>query len=156
MDADIIDTEAEIYYHLHRPRFQLPETRVLRHILITLNNAFVENRPLQARARINDLRKTLIHQPQRFAELALKHSECPTSLNGGLLGTVLRGQLYPELEPIAFALQAGELSVITESPMGLHLLRCDHINPERALSFDEARPSIRRLLEMKRSNGAAA
>lgn len=155
MTANISDTEVEIFYHLHQARFRLPETRVLRHILITLNNEFVENRPLQARVRLNDIRKTLIREPQRFAELALKHSECPTSLNGGLLGTVPRGQLYTELEPVAFALQAGELSAIAESPMGLHLMLCDSINPERDLSIAEASPSIRRYLEKKRGQIAA-
>jgi nitrogen fixation protein NifM len=144
--AEISDTDVEIFYHLHQPRIRRPETRVLRHILITLNDEFFENRLPQAQARINDIRKTLIDDPQRFAELALKHSECPTSLNGGLLGTVQRGQLYPELEPVAFTLQTGELSPIAKSPMGLHLLRCDSIQPARELSLAEASPSICRHL----------
>ncbi|MFY9327012.1 MAG: peptidylprolyl isomerase [Georgfuchsia sp.] len=155
MATHISDTDIEIFYHLHQPRIRRPETRVLRHILITLNNEFAENRPLQARARLNDIRKTLVREPHRFAELALKHSECPTSLNGGLLGTVPRGQLYPELEPVAFALKAGELSAIAESPMGLHLLRCDSIEPARELSLAEASPSIRRHLEKMRGQQAA-
>lgn len=155
MTAKISDTDVEIFYHLHQPRIRRPETRVLRHILITLNDEFAENRPLKARARLNDIRKTLIKDPQRFAELALKYSECPTSLDGGLLGTVQRGQLYPELEPVAFALQAGELSAIAESPMGLHLLRCDSINAARELSLAEANPFIRRHLEKARGKIAA-
>ena len=149
MTVKISDIDVEIFYHLHQPRILRPETRVLRHILITLNDDFFENRLPQAQARINDIRKMLLDDPRRFAELALKHSECPTSLNGGLLGTVQRGQLYPELEPVAFALQAGELSSIAKSPMGLHLLRCDSISPARELSLAEASPSIRRHLEKK-------
>ncbi len=141
--AEISDTDVEIFYHLHQPRIRRPETRVLRHILITLNDQFFENQMPQVQARINDILNALIDDPQLFAELALKHSECPTSLNGGLIGTVQRGQLYPELEPVAFALQSGELSAIAQSPMGLHLLRCDSINPARELSLAEASPSIR-------------
>jgi nitrogen fixation protein NifM len=148
--AEISDTDVEIFYRLHQPRIGRPETRVLRHILITLNDAYFENRPPQAQARIDDIRSTLIADPQRFAELALKHSECPTSLNGGLLGTVRRGQLYPELEPVAFALQTGELSAVATSPMGLHLLRCDSIEPARELSLAEASASIRRHLAQLR------
>jgi nitrogen fixation protein NifM len=144
--AAVSDTDVEIFYRLHQPRMRRPESRVLRHILITLNDDYFENRLPQVQSRINDIRKMLMDDPQRFDELALKHSECPTSLNGGLLGTVHRGQLYPELEPAAFALQTGELSAIAASPMGLHLLRCDGIEPERELSLAEASPSIRRHL----------
>jgi nitrogen fixation protein NifM len=156
--AQISDTDVEIFYHLHQQRMRRPETRVLRHILITLNDAYFENRLPQVQARINEIRNTLIAGTERFAELALKHSECPTSLNGGLLGTVRRGQLYPELEPAAFALQTGELSAIAASPMGLHLLRCDSIEPASELSLAEASPSIRRHLMMMRekARGQAA
>ena len=87
--------------------------------------------------------------------MALKYSECPTALNGGLLGTVHRGKLYPELEPVAFALQPGELSAVATSPMGVHLLRCDNIEPARELSLAEATPSIRRHLTMMREKACA-
>ena len=143
----VSDTEVEIFYRLHRRRLRSVETRVLRHILITLNDDYPDNRRPQVQSRLAAIRETLLDAPEDFAAAALQHSECPTALNGGLLGTVPRGSLYPELEPVAFALQAGELSAIAESPMGLHLLLCEVINAPRELSLAEASPFIRRQLE---------
>lgn len=151
----ISDDDIDIFYHMHRPRFRRPETRVLRHILITLNDSFIDNQRPQALVRIAAIRQTLLKNPQSFETQALKYSECPTALNAGLLGTVPRGQLYVELESVAFSLQPGELSSVTESPMGLHLLRCDSINAAQQASLAEASPAIRRHLEKMRVRQAS-
>ncbi|MBK1679472.1 nitrogen fixation protein NifM [Rhodocyclus tenuis] len=121
------ETEVEIFYLMHRDRFNAPERRRLRHILITLNEELPGNTRGEVMARLEAVRARCLKAPERFAEQALKHSECPTAMNGGLLGEISRGQLYSELEPAAFALAANELSAIVESPIGLHLLRCDEV-----------------------------
>ena len=151
----VSDADIEIFYLLHRRRLRSAETRELRHILITINDDYPDNRRPQAQSRLSAIRDALLAVPQDFAAAALQHSECPTALNGGLLGKVPRGSLYPELEPVAFALQAGELSTIAESPMGLHLLLCEAINAPRELSLAEASPFIRRQLERQRRPQAA-
>ena len=150
----ISDTDIEIFYLIHCQRFRRPETRVLRHILITINEDIAENRRAEAEARLAAIRSRLIADPLCFAEQALQYSECPTALNAGLLGSVARGQLYPELEPVAFALQPGEISQLAESPMGLHILVCDSINAAQALSFAEVSPAIRSHLETARKRQA--
>jgi nitrogen fixation protein NifM len=148
--ATVSDTEVEIFWFMHKDRFRRAETRVLRHILVTVNEQLAGNEPAAARARIDGIYARLLKGPERFAEQALKHSECPTAMNGGLLGTVPRGQLYPELESVAFALAAGALSEPVESELGWHLVRCDEINPERLSQFSEVRDSIRQHLEQQR------
>ena len=143
----VSETDTEIFWHLHRGRFRRAETRVLRHILVTINELLPGSERPAARHRIETIRGRLVKEPQRFAEQALKHSECPTAINGGLLGKVARGQLYPELDAVAFALPAAALSEAVESPLGYHLIFCEAIDPERMLSFAEARGGIREYLE---------
>ena len=150
MEAAVSDTDIEIFYLVHRQRLRRPERRQLRHILITIDEDSVENRRPEVAARVAAIHSALIEAPQSFAEQALKYSECPTALNDGLLGRVSRGQLYPELEAVAFALAPGELSAPVESPLGLHLLRCDGIEEAQALSLAETTPAIRRHLEKLR------
>lgn len=146
----VSDTEVEIFYLTNLERFRRAETRSLRHILITFDkNAGSEKRE-QAHAQLTQIGRQLAAQPERFEELALRHSECPTAMNGGLLGQVKRGQLYPELEPAAFALRAGELSAICESPVGYHLLRCDALSADSHAPLDAAREQIRDHLESQR------
>ncbi len=150
-DVPAVSTvDAEIYYRLHPAAFDRPEARRLRHILITF-----EHRAGRAIARetLEKLRLT-VGSSDDFATAALRHSQCPTALEGGLLGVVKRQQLYPELEPAAFALQENEISAVLESPIGLHILRCDEIFPSGPLPFAEVRERIIERLTDKRRQEA--
>jgi peptidylprolyl isomerase/peptidyl-prolyl cis-trans isomerase C len=75
-------------------------------------------------------------------------------MEGGMLGVVKRQQLYVELEPAAFALSAGEISAVLESPIGLHILRCDEILPSGMLPFSEVKEKIVERLSDKRRREA--
>lgn len=148
--AAVSDTEVEIFWFMHKDRFRRAETRELRHILITINEQLAGNERDAARNKIDAIRERLLKNPERFAEQALKHSECPTAMNGGLLGRVPRGQLYAELEVVAFALPEAALSTPVESELGWHLIRCDAIHAERQSQLAEVRQTIREHLEQQR------
>lgn len=134
----VSDLDAEIFYRLHSARFSAPERRTLRHILLTFKGDEERER---VRAEIEDLRVQAINA-KAFSALALRHSQCPTALEGGLLGTVHAGRLFPELDPVAFSLREGEVSSPVASPMGWHLLRCDRIHPAGPRPFEEVREKI--------------
>lgn len=142
--------DAEIYYRLHPEAFDRPEARRLSHILITFENA---KEKAKAQATLEKLRCT-VENSEKFGAAALRHSQCPTAMEGGKLGLVKRGQLYAELEPAAFALECEEISAVLESPMGLHLIRCDEILPFGMLPFDEVCPHIVERLTDKRRREA--
>jgi peptidyl-prolyl cis-trans isomerase C len=148
--AQVSDIDVELYYQYHPDQFRRQETRRVRHILVTLNDDLPDNTRPVAQSRIEAIAARLERDPKRFEEQAMKHSECPTALQGGLLGDVPRGQLYPELDAALFNMAEGEVSEILESPMGLHLLRCDGITPAAVLTLKEARGPIRSLLEQRR------
>lgn len=141
--VEVSDTDVELYYLLHRERFQRPENRTLRHILITINDRLAGSDRRSAWAKIDEICTRLKKSPKRFGEQALKHSECPTAMNGGQLGTLKRGQLYPELEDVAFSLAPGDVSDVVESPLGFHVLQCVSIEASCELSFSAVREKIR-------------
>jgi nitrogen fixation protein NifM len=146
----VSDMDVELYYQYHPEQFRRPETRLARHILITINETIAENTRVAARKRIDEIAARLAKEPQRFEEQALKHSECPTALDGGKLGDLTRGKLFPELDKALFALKAGEVSGVLESELGFHVLRCDSITEAGVLGFAQAKLHIRKLLEQKR------
>lgn len=148
--ARVSDLDVDLYYHFHREEFTRPETRRARHILVTINDHLAENTRAAARARIDAIAARLRKDPGRFEEQAIKHSECPTALQGGLLGEVKRGVLYPALEEALFALPVMALSPVVESDLGFHLLRCDAIRPAGPIPLAEARPKIRAQIESRR------
>jgi nitrogen fixation protein NifM len=148
--AKVTDTDIEIFYLTNLERFQRPETRKLSQILVTINDDLAGSERDAAEAKILAIRDRLTKSPERFAEQALKHSECPTAMNGGSLGEIKRGTLYAELEPAAFSLELNAISGSLESPLGFHLLRCDAIQSERVLTLHEVRDRIRLHLEESR------
>lgn len=152
--GEVGDTEAEIFYYTHLHRFLQPEARVARHILVTVNEDFPDNTTIRAEQRIYDIARCLALKPARFEEQAMKHSECPTALQGGLLGKVTRGQLYPELEAALFQLPAGALSCVLRSELGFHLLRCDAIEAARPLPYAEVATGLRERLTAERARRA--
>lgn len=143
----VSDLDAEIFYHQHRSSFMKPELRALRHILITAEGPAGDD---AAQKLLNELRQMAQSSAQAFARLAECHSQCPTALQGGQLGKLRAGQLYASLEPVAFALAAGEVSHPTRSPLGWHLLRCDAIEQAVEASFADVLPRIREHLSEKR------
>ena len=148
---EVGDTDVEIYYLMHRDRFLRPENRSLRHILVTINDGLPGSDRRSARDKIDAIRERLMKSPKRFGEQALKHSECPTALSSGQLGTIKRGQLFAELEAVAFALSPGEISAVAESPLGFHLLQCVAVEAESLLPLDSVRSAIReRISESRR------
>lgn len=149
-DVSVSEEEVKDYYERNRERMQRPETRRVRHLLITVNDEFPENRVDQARARIQDLHRQIKEDPTRFAELALRHSECPSAVERGLVGQVPRGRLYPELDEALFRLQEGQVSEILETSVGYHLLLCESVHPGGTVAFDEAAPRIRKALKERR------
>jgi nitrogen fixation protein NifM len=148
--ARISDMDVELYYQYHSDQFHRPETRLARHILITINETISENTRAEAGKRISAISKRLTKEPQRFAEQALKHSECPTALDGGKLGDLPRGKLFPELDNALFEMKAGEVSGILESELGFHILHCDAVTEASVLNLEQAKPHIRKLMEQKR------
>lgn len=147
--AAVHDVDVQLYYYLHLDKLVTPERRRVRHILITVNDDIAENRREAALARCEAVLDRLRKQSWRFIQQAGRYSECPTALNGGLIGTVVRGQLYPQLDAALFAMQAGECSGIISSELGFHILYCEAVEPARQLTLAEAQSAIRQKLEAK-------
>jgi nitrogen fixation protein NifM len=148
--APATDVDAEIFYRVHADRFVRPERRELRHILVTCADAAEKRAALDLLVR---LRATCVGA-KAFAAAAMKHSHCPTALEGGRLGTMARGKLYPALDAAAFALAAGALSAPVETEVGLHLLRCDAIHPAATPDFAAVRERILAGLDASRRKAA--
>ena len=143
----VSETDISLFYYMNTEKFNRPEIRTARHILISINDDSTENFREASFKKISAIQQRLQKKPTRFEEQALKHSECPTALQGGLLGDVKRGVLYPELEEVLFNLQAGEISNIAESELGFHVLRCDVIKQAGVAPLAEIADKLKFSLE---------
>lgn len=148
--AQVSDVDVDLYYQFHADEFMRPEIRQARHILVTINDDLAGNERPAARQRIDEIATRLAKDPKRFEEQALKHSECPTAMNGGLLGDVVRGKLYPELEAALFALAEMEIGAVIETEIGFHILRCDEVRPAGPVPLAQVQDKVRAMLETRR------
>ncbi|KAA8996876.1 nitrogen fixation protein NifM [Affinibrenneria salicis] len=127
------DAEVMRWYRRHADRFQRPEQRRTRHLLLTMEDDRDQVGQLMA-----TLHRKLRADSGQFDTLARRYSHCPTAVEGGLIGWVSRGLLFAELERSLFTLRAGELSPPLETTLGLHLLLCEAIRPPQPLAREEA------------------
>ena len=57
-----------------------------------------------------------------FADAARANSDCPSSAQGGDLGSFGRGMMVPEFEESAFGLELGAMSDVVTTDFGYHLI----------------------------------
>jgi len=62
-------------------------------------------------------------QGESFADLARKHSSCPSGKNGGDLGFFGRGQMVREFEEAAFSTPKGQVAGPIKTQFGYHLIK---------------------------------
>lgn len=115
-------TEAECrrYYDGHQSKFRSGDLVEASHILF----AVTPNAPLAAiRAQAEAALKQLVAEPERFAELAAKLSNCPSGAQGGSLGQLGRGDTVPEFEAALFESMAlGVLPRLVNTRHGFHIV----------------------------------
>ncbi len=92
--------------------------------------------------------------PQRFAELAKKHSQDTGSAgNGGDLGMNARGALAGKsLEDAIFALKSGEIGGPVQSDFGYHVVRLVAIQAGKAATYEEVKKDL--VAEIEKQKGA--
>lgn len=57
-----------------------------------------------------------------FAELAKKHSSCPSSRDGGNLGSFGPGQMVAEFDQVVFSAPVGSIQGPVKTQFGQHLI----------------------------------
>lgn len=60
-----------------------------------------------------------------FADAAAKYSTCPSSKNGGALGTFKQGAMVPAFDKVVFSEEIGVVHGPVKTPFGAHLILID-------------------------------
>jgi peptidyl-prolyl cis-trans isomerase C len=126
------DDDAKTYWQNHADRFTEPATVKLSLIFVTSEN--------DAQKLLTDLRGGA-----DFAVMARKTSEHrPSADLGGDLGWVNKGRLQPEIEKVAFSLNAGEVGM-AQMEAGTMVIRVEEKKQARIKPFAEAKDQAKEL-----------
>jgi peptidyl-prolyl cis-trans isomerase C len=140
----VTDDQLKQYYVANKDFFDRVEVRVS-HVLIRTGPAAAATEKAAAREKLLKLRAEIAAGTVSFADAARKHSQCPTALQGGDLGYILRkGMLTEEAFcQAAFALKPNELSGVVETGSGLHLIRVTDRKPGVVSTFEGCVEEVR-------------
>ncbi len=135
----ITEQDAKDYYNMNLYAFTQPEKIKARHILFKLDAEADPQTEEMVRNRAESVLGEL-KQGADFAKMAEKYSEDEsTAPSGGDLGFFGRGEMVPQFEQAAFALQAGEMSDLVRTRFGYHIIKVDEIQPEETLPYEQVK-----------------
>ena len=146
---NITEKDQKKYYKKNNSKYSTPEKISVRHILIGVKKNPLPAQITNAYNKAKLLRRRVL-EGESFAEIAAAESDCPSRVKGGELGFFQKGQMVPEFEKAALALNKNEISDIVKTEFGYHIIQLtDRIN-KRKLSFDEVKDEIKQELYSQR------
>jgi len=147
----VSDEEIKAYYEAHKDSMVQKEEVKASHILIMVKDSDSESVKKEAKAKIENV-LTLAKKGEDFAELARKHSEGPSSVNGGELGWFGRGSMVPEFETAAFATPKGEISGLVRTQFGWHVIKVEDKKEAETKSLADAKEEIRETIAQEKAS----
>ncbi|MFN7974236.1 MAG: peptidylprolyl isomerase [Acidobacteriota bacterium] len=130
--------EVQAYFDAHRasfrtrPRFDLSVIRMHRDPGADLRASY---------ARAEDLRDRIAAGKVAFEDAARAESDHPSATSGGRVGFMTARQLsaFPNVLATARTLRAGEVGKLVEQDGAFWIVRLESGDPEREMTFEEAR-----------------
>ncbi len=141
----VTDADVAEFYEANKERFAEPEKVSASHILIKVDADASDQERVSAKSKIQDILKEA-RDGSDFAELAKKHSQCPSASQGGELGYFERGKMVEPFGKTAFSLQPGEISDIVETQFGYHIILLKDKKPGKQLKLEDVSDQIRQFL----------
>ncbi len=143
----ITGEQVKKFYDDKPTQFEQPERVRASHVLIsTKDPATGEDLPTDKKKEKKELADKVLARAKAgedFAKLAKEFSDDPGSRDKGGEYAFPRGQMVPEFENAAFALETNKISDIVTTPYGYHIIKMLEKMPTRKISFSEAEADIK-------------
>ena len=120
----VSDDEIKAYFEKHRKQFARPGRAAVS--LITLPRSVTPFDSAAVLTRLRQLRAEIASGKRTFEDVAKEASaDSVSAVDGGSLGSGVRGRFVPDFEKAAYALKPGELSQPVLTQFGYHLIKVD-------------------------------
>lgn len=142
LEQRLTDENLQRYFDDHRRDYDGTELEVSQIVKLTKPDMTKEQRE-ELIQQLTDLRAKIESGEISFADAAKVFSEGATADEGGSLGRIARHNAMPEVfSQAAFELEAGGLSPVIESSVGVHLIRCDAVHAG-SLVLEDVKDKVR-------------
>jgi peptidyl-prolyl cis-trans isomerase D len=137
------DAEIAAEYEKKKDAMSVPEQANASHILVTVKPAGDPKADEVARVKAETLAARANVKGADFAKLANENTDDPSGkTTGGQLPPFSRGQMVPEFEAQAFAMEPGEIRGPIKTQFGYHIIKLNAKTPARTRSLEETRPQL--------------
>ncbi|RYG61223.1 MAG: hypothetical protein EON60_04335 [Alphaproteobacteria bacterium] len=141
-DIDVPEAAVKAAYEENKASYKLPESRVVRHILLDSREDAVK-----ASERIKSLTD--------FETVANEVSKDPGNMGrGGTLGTITEKDVVPAFGKVAFSIAPNTLSAPVQSNFGWHIIWVDSVIAAKDVPYEEMKDAIAK--DLKDSEADAA
>jgi peptidyl-prolyl cis-trans isomerase C len=152
--AVVTDDEAKAFYDQNPSMFDPGERVRASHILLRVPEAAGPDVKKAQRGKA-EAALARVRKGEDFAAVAREVSEDPGSApRGGDLGVFGRGQMVPAFEQAAYALTAGQVSGLVESPFGFHIIKVQERVAAGKVPFETVKAQIKERLAQSRREKA--
>jgi foldase protein PrsA len=141
----VTDAEVKQYYDAHPTDFEQPESVHAQHILLltinpTTRAPLSDDQVKAKRQQIDDILKK-VKAGEDFSKLAAQYSEDPGSKEkGGELPPFSHGDMVPEFEAAAFAMNTNTISDVVTTAYGYHIIKLLGKTPAKKLALTDNVP----------------
>jgi peptidyl-prolyl cis-trans isomerase C len=145
-NARITDKQVQQYYLDNKDMFdkvQVHAAEIMFHVSTQAGAAARAD----AKEKLAKLREKIVKNEIDFAQAAKQYSQGPTKEQGGDLEWFphVKGVLPEPLLGIAFSLQAGQISEVLETELGVHILKIIERKPGEPSDFNQLRGIARQM-----------
>ena len=148
------DADLASEYQKRKDTFSVPEQVNVAHILVSVKPDGGPKADEVAKAKAESLAARARVKGADFAKLANENTDDPSGkTSGGQLPPFSRGQMVPEFEAQAFAMEPGEIRGPIKTQFGYHIIKFNSKMPARMRSLEEARPQLHAELTEKLATG---
>ncbi len=132
------DAQLQIIKHYHREivgqrvvvddaavdsAYQAGDHRLIYHILVSAPAGMTQAEKVARRRRAEQLRAVAASGATGWIEANRENEDSVSRVEGGSFGLIGPGETVPEFDKVAFSLSPGEVSAVTESAIGYHIIK---------------------------------
>jgi len=143
--VNVTPEDVQKFYDEHKNQFSEADAVTVRHIFFAIPQEGGQP-AMQALGEKAKRAYGRLQGGEPFENVARSMSEGPDASQGGLLGTLKKGEMRPELEQIAFSLREGQYSQPVQSPYGLHILYVEERKAGTAVPLETVQEQIKERL----------